>query len=349
MFAVPAGSAIVGDCFNCHTMHEGGVNGLLSLESCLSCHAQGESQALLPIGEDQVPQVNHTDPAADLAGGNFAYITGEKGSGALDSKGHNIAELTGQDTVLFAPPGGINQFGHNDGYTVNSENLTCAGTNGCHGFRLTGDPSRDGIIGAHHNDVDGRLILADTKGNSYRFLAGVKGYESPDWEYISGPDQHNEYFGLTEPLRFTCSGAKSCHSDGEPPGVIPPDGTISQFCATCHGNFHTLDSLDSEGVGRGQGSPFIRHPTDLALPELGEYAQYTSYSLEAPVARTGTLPAAPDSGVVPGSDAVMCLSCHRAHASNYPSMLRWDYDRMIAGGGGADGTGCFVCHASKDN
>jgi predicted CXXCH cytochrome family protein len=86
----------------------------------------------------------------------------------------------------------------------------------------------------------------------------------------------------------------------------------------------------------------------VSLPATGEYAAYTEYDLDAPVGRL-TVPATSSSVVTPGSDAVMCLSCHVAHASNYPDMLRWDYDAMIAGNAGAAaGTGCFSCHTTKD-
>jgi len=85
-------------------------------------------------------------------------------------------------------------------------------------------------------------------------------------------------------------------------------------------------------------SPFIRHPTDVSLPATGEYTAYKGCKLSAPVARL-TVPDGASSSVAPGSDAVMCLSCHVAHASNYPDMLRWDYSTMIAGNGGtASGT-----------
>ena len=123
---------------------------------------------------------------------------------------------------------------------------------------------------------------------------------------------------------------------------------MSQYCATCHGNFHTLETVTSDGVGDSTASPFIRHPTDLSLPATGEYAAYTTYNLGSPVGRL-SVPATSNSGVTPGSDAVMCLSCHVAHASNYPSMLRWDYTDMIAGNAGAAaGSGCFVCHSTKE-
>ncbi|QJA05750.1 hypothetical protein FVE67_02585 [Thermosulfurimonas marina] len=52
--------------------------------------------------------------------------------------------------------------------------------------------------------------------------------------------------------------------------------------------------------------------------------------------------------MTPGSDAVMCLSCHYAHAGPYPDMLRWDYRTCVAGGGENPKCGCFVCHTTKD-
>ena len=92
----------------------------------------------------------------------------------------------------------------------------------------------------------------------------------------------------------------------------------------------------------GSSSPWIRHPTDIALPSTGEYGGYdpvNNYSVEAPVAWLD--PANPTrAGAV-----VMCLSCHRAHGSPYPDMLRWDYNAMVAGGGGSGG--CFTCHTQK--
>ncbi len=357
-------AVIRGDCSNCHTMHNSqngqpmatyysanqtssGPNDLLTRGTCLGCHAQGGSSEIITIGPDRIPQVYH-NAAEDLAGGNFAYITGAKGDGASDNKGHNIIELTGKDETLdgVVIPGGIKQIYHDAFiiYGTQSQHLTCAGPNGCHGIRPASSPIKS-LQGAHHGNVDGKLDNPTTVAASYRFLFGVKGLESPNWKNES-PTTHNEYFGRTTPVKLGCSDV-SCHGSQS---VRPPDGTMSQFCATCHGNFHTLSTSTSDGVGAVASSPFIRHPTDWALPNEREYAAYTNYSVEAPVARTGSVPDAPSSTVTPGTDAVMCLSCHYAHASNYDDMLRWDYSKMVAGNAGsAAGTGCFVCHTTKDD
>lgn len=352
-FAGASFATITGPCSECHTMHNSQNNQPMTFNSsatpndtllkatCYGCHAQGGASALVTVGVDTIPQVYHTD-TIDLAGGNFAYITGLKGSGASDAKGHNISDLTGIDNTLYAPPGGIVQSGHDTGVTVNTNNLSCAGMDGCHGNRESGG----GIQGAHHTNLDGSLDPAATDedaGHSYRFLLGVKGYEDPDWQYTKSSTDHNEYFGRSTPIKLGCSSATSCHGVG---GVRPPDGTMSQYCATCHGNFHTIATSTSNGIGPDAVSPFIRHPTDLSLPATGEYVAYTTYDVNVPVARINTVPTAPSGTVTPGSDAVMCLSCHVVHASNYPDMLRWDYTTMIADGGGTGG--CFVCHSAKN-
>jgi predicted CxxxxCH...CXXCH cytochrome family protein len=351
-----AQARIQGACSDCHTMHNSQGNAAMNFDGsttpnenltrgdCYGCHAQGGASALVTLGATSIPQVFHTG-ATDLAGGNFAYITGLKGSGAADNKGHNIGSLTGTDGVLYGPPGGIVQFGHDDGYNVNTDNLSCAGTNGCHGYRYAPSTLPEGVTGSHHKNVDGQLSNPTSPGDSYRFLMGVKGLESPDWQNSAGPTSHNEYFSIASPVQLGCSNL-SCHSSSA--GVQPPDGTMSQFCATCHGNFHTVATTSSDGIGTVAASPFIRHPTDLSLPATGEYAAYTVYNVNAPVARL-SVPAVSSSVVTPGSDTVMCLSCHVAHASDYPDMLRWDYSTMVAGNGGAaSDTGCFTCHTTKD-
>jgi hypothetical protein len=350
-------AAITGPCVNCHTMHnsqddsamatygaEGkpwkgtGPYGALTRGTCLGCHGIGTSK-IVTIGGSDIPQVYHTDASGDLAGGNFAYILGTKGSGASDAKGHNVIELVSNDGVLTDPPGAIHVS------QVKNTELTCAGKNGCHGWRAFSD-SGSGLTslkGAHHQNVDGKCDTATTNYNSYRFLRGVKGFENMGtykWQNYDASN-HNEYYGATTPMSISGCGSTACHYTAT--DIRPANKTISGFCATCHGNFHTV-----QGIGGDTSSPFTRHPSDIVLPSdvNKEYKDYTSYSVEAPVGRT-TVPAAPSSTVTPGTDVVTCLSCHAVHATNYPDLLKWNYDTMVAGGGGSGG--CFTCHTQKDN
>ncbi|MDD5154638.1 MAG: hypothetical protein PHR03_08230, partial [Desulfovibrionales bacterium] len=310
-----------GPCVNCHTMHnsqggaamatyrgETGPNSFLTRGSCIGCHAQGTANKIVTIGGSEIPQVYHTDGSGDLAGGNFKYLETD------DNRGHNVSEFGNPDGILNSAPG------HHSTTEPTTNTLTCAGHNGCHGYRRfnsgSGLPT---LKGAHHGNVDGKCDSATTVANSYRFLYSVKGFENMGankYQNLNATD-HNEYFGTTSPGETGCL---DCHDMADDMKIKPPNMTISGFCATCHSNFHKLS-----GIGGSTTGPFTRHPTDVVLPSDAskEYKDYTSYSVEAPVGRTTVL-AAPSSTVTPGTDVVTCLSCHAAHATNYPDMLRWD-------------------------
>ncbi|MBI5409037.1 MAG: hypothetical protein HZA14_06695 [Nitrospirae bacterium] len=351
---VSAWAVVTGTCSNCHTMHNSqngapmnlnnssAPNKLLTKGDCLGCHGTGGGNNIDPA--TGAPQVLHTN-ATDLAGGNFKYI--ETGG---DNRGHNVVELGNtEDTIPYAP-GHIHQMNDYSGFTVN---VSCAGRLGCHGTRQkvngTYSGGNEALKGTHHGNVDGKLDTADTAANSYRFLRGVKGYENMGtfkWQNKDA-DNHNEYLGATTPMN-AIFGCTPCHV-GEPPtgSIEPVNHTISGFCATCHRDFHIVPA-----IGGDTTSPFTRHPTDVVLPNAGEYANYNQgnskqYRVDAPVART-TVPDSIGNTVTPGADVVMCLSCHVAHASNYPDMLRWDPSAIIAGNG-TNNNGCIICHTQKDD
>jgi predicted CXXCH cytochrome family protein len=360
-------NAITGQCSNCHTMHnsQNGVgvvqtydNGVITgggttpqnyllVASCIACHAGSTGET----NSNGAPIVVHTtNPGGQgggitLAGGDFYWVA--TGLGATDSMGHNVAGLAAADVAISAnignnPPGwdpnatsGFT-FGQvtGTGEATWSSQLSCDGTFGCHGQH-----SSDGILGAHHGNTgltSNQCTVADTVGNSYRFLGGIKGLENADWNWNETASLHNEYYGVDSPTNRDLS--STTYSD---------KSTISFSCAECHGYFHSR--IDSSTSG---ASPWVRHPTDINLPNTGEYATYNpdnsnQYSVEAPVARP-TVPATSSATVTPGTNAiVMCLSCHRAHGSPVADILRWDYSTMLAGTGTSD-TGCFTCHTSKN-
>ncbi len=155
---------------------------------------------------------------------------------------------------------------------------------------------------------------------------------------------HNEYFGAITPMTYgACS---NCH---DPDGKRPQNKTISGFCGTCHGAFHFIGWQETDpGIGDDTSSPFMRHPTDVILPNSGEYDDYNGagnpYSIVAPVART-TVPDAIDNTAYPGTDVIMCLSCHSAHATDNADMMRWNYKSSTLS---TAISGCNVCHTDKD-
>lgn len=350
-------------CSTCHTMHNSQdgqsvtTDGFtkeflikLSFESgktpCWGCHATSDATTI--DSTTGAPMVHHSD-TNDLAGGNFSYITGTGSTGSQMTRGHNVTDTGVTDTNFASgtyPPG--DEFSQSLAGFDNSK-FTCAGVYGCHGDR-TATNEYSAIKGAHHY-VDDELKFGtidesaqaqttgtngEQVGSSYRMLKGVKGGEDSDWQDSESASDHNEYKGASSPTEGTVSS--------------PGGNTISGLCSECHGNFH-----GSSDIG-GTSSPFERHPTDIVLPDTGEYQYYNpdattpgEYSLEAPVARQTIPTTASSSSVSKGSggDVVMCLSCHRAHASPYEDMLRWDYNSMQAGSSTSD-TGCFVCHTTKN-
>jgi hypothetical protein len=189
----------------------------------------------------------------------------------------------------------------------------------------------------------------------YRFLAnlhntarGVQGYEDSVWEaghpnHTPGTSTHNVYVGYN-----------ASHSAGD-----LSKGNVSSFCGGCHENF---DRAYGFSTTRGQeyatSGPihkyWIRHPSDTVITNSGEYANVGGsshlYDPLSPVAEQWPVSNwTPSENVEPGSDTVMCLSCHRPHGSPFPDMLRWDYIDQLAGGGGlTEDRGCFYCHTQKN-
>jgi predicted CXXCH cytochrome family protein len=155
-------------------------------------------------------------------------------------------------------------------------------------------------------------------------LVGISGYEDSDWEYQPDATHHNQYKGSTTP------------------GQTSDRSTISYLCAQCHGQFHSpIDNLN-EG---GSSSPWLRHPTEYAMKNSGEYANYGggshTYLPATPLGSTDI--SSPVATITYSNDSIVtCVSCHRAHGSEYYKAMRWGYAESNTGGL------CVNCHTSKD-
>lgn len=297
-------------------MTAGTTYGLLN-SSCIGCHTgTNGTSAINTI--TKAPAVMHSSSAPGsssgsdnmLAGGSFYWVATSGGN--TDNTGHNVIGLSAQDATLGKTPPG-------NGGTALTSQLTCAGSTGCHG-----DPSEsNGVksIKAHHVD-DTAPLDGSSIGMSYRFLSSVIGIEDANWEYTYASNDHNQYkAGATYNSSAT--------------------DTITSLCARCHGDYH------GSGVTNGSSSPWIRHPTDIDINTYGgEFANYNTYDVFAPVASSTGLTLVTGNVQTSGNGFVTCLSCHRAHGSPYDSMMRWDYR---AWPGTVDPIyGCGVCHSSKD-
>ncbi len=363
-----AGMAQVsGSCVNCHTMHNsqgglsmnadisgattGTVYRSLTRSDCVGCHTGTSANDLTDLG---IPKVNHTvPPSSTLAGGSFYWV----GTDNLDANGHNILGISGVDNAL-----GIIPPGYPSGGLPRVQQLTCAGRMGCHGNRTIADEYAS-ISGSHHapkqyangyKDGLTPVVGSDSSvGNSYRFLLAIKGIGDPLWEKNPSATTHNQYYG----------GARTTDD-------VNDYQTISRFCGKCHYDFHASlsahDDTSAPTVGisyaNNMTSPWIRHPTDFDMNTVKakEYGAYGggvigtgggAYVPQAPVASNFLDETSVPKAVVmvaAGDAIVTCISCHRAHGSDQPDMLRWNYSKMKAHQTTTGNTGCFTCHTTKD-
>mgnify|MGYP000238679786 FL=1 len=349
----PASARVSGECSNCHTMHysqdgtisskwgSSGPYKWLTINDCVGCHSAGDSSTWKDPVTGAPIVYNTAEPSygfhysaggkyEGLAGGNFYYVTTD------DTKGHNIPGITSRDSILDTAPG------LSSGCNCHSSEMTLGFSGQCNGCTCCHDA-------AHHVDDSSPIVGNTTSWPAayYRFLSpgydsephpytfiipnsnfrGAEGIEDPDWEKTYSSSDHNEYAG----------GGNYTHS-------------ISLFCAICHGDFYEYEK---------SAGGWYHHPIDYAIPNGGEYAN----AFDANGTGTGTwnpmVPVArpysnledmtgPDQNVYIGTDMVQCLSCHKAHASPYADMLRWDYEgKCLIENATTDECGCIVCHTEK--
>jgi hypothetical protein len=309
-------NALSGKCGSCHVMHasqDGSAstpNDNLTKYDCIGCHLNGLIAA--------APNVFGT--ATRVAGGTFASSVVD--TAATDyHKVHNVRDITwtNDETELLNITPGAETAGYTEPAGANE--LTCAGTLGCHG-----NHDGTGLNGFHHNAYP----------NAYRFLrfydggahTDIQGKGSSDCELGgAAAGDHNVYYALND------------DSDAA-------RDSISSFCSLCHGDFH-----DQGDTTDGGSSPWKRHPTEIMIPVAWNVAGVTIDYENTPFGFSGgdyttMTTSTPYAADLSDSPRVVCLSCHRAHGSDYDDILRFDYTINANAGAGLGGTtGCLACHS----
>jgi len=325
------GAEVTGICSGCHTMHNSEQGspvaftrnisdgqavtrdtafGKLLKTDCLGCHTNPNAETITTMGESVVPVVlNISKPtyppngndSSVLAGGNFYWGLGGVTN---DVYVHNVYGISDTDSNLSLPPGGVDH---------SSE----CGTSDCHGTLSSVGSGCNGCHVPSHHAGSTDVVAGKSKG-WYRFLGsvmqhleqgegetpnGVVGIEASDWEQNPSSTSHNTYQGDSNTANYT-------PHDPDNPTTTPAymsTGTISQKCIGCHSLYHSETSA---------GSIWIRHPVEVAIPNSGEFTNFTTYDPMLPVARPNV--SADDAGfssIKLGSDVVSCVTCHRAHGS----------------------------------
>ena len=336
----------VGSCDACHSMHSSPASGGAALlksvdpsSGCLLCHEQ--------TGDAGPTGYHISTPSADMPpgspprqltpGGDFGWLKKNYNwtPGATQPLSFSSGERHGHNIVAI-----------NNGYYADATNLTAPGGTfpasslsciSCH------DPH-----GRYRRNVDGSISVAGTP------IRGSGSYAaSPDPDAGSSVGVYRLLGGRNfQPLE----GSSALVFLNDPPFAVAPDtfnrseavtqtraaygAGMSEWCQNCHASIH---SAANPGISN------LLHPSGasakLGFTRAGVYNTYL---------RTGDLSGTSDSSflsLVPfeegsrdymtlktharsddtylaGPDStnaqVMCLSCHRAHASAWDGMLRWN-------------------------
>jgi len=327
--------------------------------TCLNCHGGQGS----PGGEDFVfsdvkaPLAAGVAPANYTPGGDFGWLTknyswvypwGQPGTSPGQRHGHSIiAKDFGLTTIdNNHAPGGAFMTG------TGIASLACSNCHDPHGrYRLQGDKAAPVVrinsdagalpivaSGSYWPAYDPSNVAVDISQNAigvYRLLAG-KNYRpvsNPGFPFQSDP-----------PLAIAPTIYNQQETTGNEVRVAYGQG-MGEWCANCHNYIH-LDNYATGADGlvhpAGNGAKLRQAQADIynSYKGSGDLTATPTYYMsivpfETQVTNLDTLGAASSNKGTPGTDAgifkavanqsnVMCLSCHRAHASAWDNMLRWN-------------------------
>jgi hypothetical protein len=327
----------VAECGGCHSMHSpaaGGsflLVGLSQSSTCLVCHEHagdtGPSSYHVSTADADMPA--GTAPLQRTPGGDFGWLkktytfvvrgTTNVEEGA--THGHNIVAV---DKGYAADP-------HNStapGGTFSGANLAC---NSCHDPHGKYRRLSDGTIATGGAPIIGNgsyntsvIPAAGEAVGAYRLLAGL-GYSKaafPGVPAAKTPSTYNRTEAATQTRTAYGVAATGGHA------------TWSTWCGTCHGEMHSTGNYvhpvdtglgsDIAGIygtyvksGDMTGSAASSFTSLVPFSEnTGDYTVLASHALNTDAQLGG-----------PGSsDQVNCMSCHRAHATGFPEMLRWNME-----------------------
>jgi predicted CXXCH cytochrome family protein len=327
--------------------------------TCLNCHGDNAAGGaanpyVITNTSGVVTNMNYT-PAGD-----FGWLAGTAAYG--DRSGHNVAALDFgllADQTMPTAPGGTYTPGSG------AAAFACSSCHDPHGrFRMQGAGAtwawagptvQPGLVDAITQPIwssgsYGNVPTATAAVGSYRLLAGV-GYSPAS--NIANPAP----FVANPPIAVAPSSYN--HAEGAAPATqvrVAYGAGMSEWCANCHSNIHM-----NNYVSGAQGGAGLRHPAGRgALLKPGQFNVYNTYVSSGVYNGTGDqytslvpfenaakiaydnhggatadiLALASAAGgtdnagifVASAQSNVMCLSCHRAHASGFSSMLRWNGD-----------------------
>jgi predicted CXXCH cytochrome family protein len=320
--------------------------------TCLICHEGAKPAGLqFTITDLTTPNV----PANRTPGGDFGwlaqnFLAANQGAASPGERhGHNVVAADfglAADTRLLIAPGGS--------YAVSPTGKAAFGCSSCHDphgrYRMVNDAAKPNGVGFMGPNAANSLPIAASGSygaaptanyavGAYRLLAG-QGYAPVSNQAFPFP---NDPPVAVAPMTYN-SGEASAE-------VRVAYGTgMSEWCQNCHTSVHFNSGT------RGVGIAGFRHPAGsdatLAANQISIYNTYISSGKVNPSATANYTSLVPfeqgkdktiaalagttGSSSIIAADAssnVMCLSCHRAHATAFDSMVRWDQQATFISNG----------------
>jgi len=329
----------VAECTGCHALHEAASASNLLVQSdasstCLSCHgASGASSYHIATPDADMPV--GTPPGNRTPGGDFGWLkkgyqwvprTGSTSNSLAENHGHNV--VAGDfgyivDAVNETAPGG----------DMLSTELACTSCHDQHGkLRRSGTDAapvwgvnQAAIIGSgsYYNSVE---PAAGQAVGAYRLLRGTGSLPST----TAGNKMFTTIFNASAPSTYN-------RTEAVTPTRVGYGAGTTDWCATCHPDMLSATSTHTHPVNQGLGATVTANYN--AYKGSGDMTGVVATSFDSLVPfQTGVEtnytvlkglanPASATIGQGPiSTDRVMCLSCHRAHATGWDYMLRFNVE-----------------------
>ena len=332
----------VAECMGCHDIHDGQSASALLIAQDISstcanasCHGNtgaGSYHILTPTSTTGVP------PTQLTPGGDFGWLlktyTWSPRSGTSSTE---LGERHGHNVVAGALPGYVADV-QNTTAPGGDMDATLLGCNSCHDNHGKLRRLNNGTLA-----TTGAPIIGS--GSYTNSLIPAAGQAVGVFRILRGPGSTAGSGGKTFTAAFQASVASTYNRTEAVSQTAEAYGAgISDWCATCHPDMHSATSTK------------LTHPVNQGFSSAvaANYNSYLGSGLTGASGFDTIVPFQTDNATdmaalqtaantvnaqAATSSRVMCLSCHRAHASGFAHMTRWQNEgEFIAADGVWPGT-----------
>ena len=331
----------VAECGGCHSMHSPKAGGSYLLigtdptSTCLTCHMHagdtGPSSYHIATAESDMGA--GVAPKQRTPGGDFGWLR----------KGYSFT-VRGTTTIEYGQTHGHNVVAKDvSGYTVDPDNATAPG--GTFASANLGCDSCHDPHGRLRRKSDGTYATSATLGTAGDPIVGsgsygavpIAGQAVGAYRLLRGKgDTWNGATFAGVAIAVVPSTYNQTEATNQVRTAYGASGTDTwgNWCASCHPNMHSSGNYVhpvDQSLGTANANIYnayvksgdLTGSSTTSFTSLVPFAENTGdiATLAGHASNTGTWLTGPGT-----SDKVVCLSCHRAHASGWPEALRWNME-----------------------